>query len=169
MIIRVLTFLIVIVMLCGCKSDSVEDAFYSKHEGNEILHIHRDHGGAVVFYQAPFDNGTGIGAAIIEGDDNSGWEYLTSSAIYMAGFMFNIDRVNFIEDRDVRLFYGVLDDPSAERIIFENKHGKQQEAQIIDTNWKRIWFAFVAVPDELKFQILDKERNILYKVPAASG
>ncbi|KIL35111.1 hypothetical protein SD71_07070 [Cohnella kolymensis] len=122
-----------------------------------------------MFYQAPFDNGTGIGAAIIEGDDHNGWDYLKSSAIYMPGFMLNSDRVNYIEDPAVRLFYGVLDDPSAERIIFENKYDKQQEAQIVDTNWKRIWFAYVAVPNELKFKILDKDSNILFKVPAAGG
>jgi hypothetical protein len=157
----------IVLILVSCSKETLDEAFKSKHSKNKILYIHydKDKKGAVVFYQNQFPNGTGIGTAIFEGNAQKGWQYLSATAQYNEGFILSSVRISYLEDSSMRLFFGVVDDLEIEKIVIEDKNGEQISANLIQTEWKRIWFAFVAVNGELILHAYDKEGKVLYKVP----
>jgi hypothetical protein len=160
--------LIFALSVSGCKSKTIEQEFYKTHhkKGQEIIYQGITLERPFIIYKTPFNSGnTGIGLAVFEGDNNKGWKLSSSNSMYYETELL-VDQIGINFDDNVRRYfiYGYIDDPKINKIELTDKYNRIVKANIIETNWKRIFYGLVEI-NELKIQAFDKNNNIQFEVP----
>lgn len=95
----ILMLIIICMGISGCKSKTVEEAFYKSHkkESREIVYQGTVLERAFILYKSSFDNGNeGIGVAVFEGSDRNGWSLSSSNSLY-AGNKFLVDTTGILK------------------------------------------------------------------------
>lgn len=168
-IILILVFISLIIS--GCKSKTIEEEFYKtlKKEGQEIIYQGSVMKRPFILYKAPFDNGNiGIGLAVFEGDEATGWKLCSSNAMYNdTKLLIDQSGINFKDNVRRYLIYGFINDPEINKIEIVDKNNQVIEANIIQTNWKRVYYGLVEM-NELRINAYDKNNKILFEVPYKS-
>jgi hypothetical protein len=146
-IFRSILFLIIICLsVSGCKSKTVEEAFYKNHKkGREIVYQGSVLERPFILYKAPFDNGNvGIGVAVFDGNDRKGWSLSSSNSLYDGNkFLVDTTGINFKNNVRRYLIYGYIDDPDISKIEMIDKYNQVIDGTIIQTNWKRVFYGLV--------------------------
>ncbi|MDQ0877483.1 hypothetical protein QFZ77_006142 [Paenibacillus sp. V4I3] len=75
--------------------------------------------------------------------------------------------INFNDNDRRHLIYGFINDPEINKIEIIDMNNQVIEANIIQTNWKRVYFGLVEM-NELRINAYDKNNNILFEVPYKS-
>ncbi|WP_373231350.1 hypothetical protein [Cohnella sp.] len=167
-----LRLLIIFIFLClfmgGCNSNSIDEAFQKQYPNNnyELLYIDQVEEKKIGLYKAPFDNGNiGIGVAIFEGKDKDGWKVIDAYSHYSSSkVIIEAGRIHLDQKGSFRILYGLIDTPNITKIEVTDKHGEITEANIINTNWKRIWYAIADI-NEMKVKAYTKDGKVAVEVP----
>jgi hypothetical protein len=170
---KIIIILILISLgISGCKSKTIEAEFYKTHnkKGQEIIYQGSIMQRPFILFEAPFDNGNiGIGLAVFDGDDDKGWKLTSSNAMYYeTKLLIDQTGINFKDNVRRYLIYGFINDPEINKIDIIDKNNQIVVANIIQTNWKRIYYGLVEM-NELKINAYDKNNKILIEVPYILG
>ncbi|MDQ0899370.1 hypothetical protein [Paenibacillus sp. V4I7] len=167
----ILILLFISLVISGCKSKTIEEEFYKTHkkEGQEIIYQGSIMTRPFILFRAPFDNGNiGIGLAVFEGDEVKGWKLSSSNAMYNeTKLLIDQSGINFKDNVRRYLIYGFINDPEINKIEIIDKYNQVIEANIIQTNWKRVYYGLVEM-NELRINAYDKNNKILFEVPYKS-
>ncbi|AIQ14296.1 hypothetical protein [Paenibacillus durus] len=165
-------YLILIILVCafigGCKSNTITEAFRKQHPDQhyELLYTKQVEEKVIGFYKAPFDsNNTGIGVAIFQGNEQKGWKVIDSYSYYSPSkVIIEAGRIHLDQKESYRILYGLIDTPDITKIEVTDKHGQIIEGNIINTNWKRIWYAIAEI-NEMKVKAYTKDGKVAVEVP----
>jgi hypothetical protein len=164
----ILILLLISLGISGCKSKTIEDEFYKTHkkEGQEIIYQGSTMERPFILYKAPFDNGnTGIGLAVFEGDGAKGWKLSSSNAMYNdTKLLIDQTGINFKDKVRRHLIYGFINDSDINKIEIIDKKNQVIEANIIQTNWKTVYYGLVEM-NHLRINAYDKNNKIIIEMP----
>ncbi|WP_442600739.1 hypothetical protein [Paenibacillus sp. KN14-4R] len=164
--------LIIVVFLClfmgGCKSNSIDEAFRKRYPNRnyELVYINQVEEKKIGLFKAPFENGNpGIGVAIFEGNDKDGWKVIDSYSYYSSSkVIIEAERIHLDKKEGFTILYGLIDTPDITKIEVTDKHGEIIVGNIIDTNWKRIWYGIAEI-NEMKVKAYTKDGKVAVEVP----
>ncbi|WP_027094061.1 hypothetical protein [Cohnella thermotolerans] len=167
-----LTVICACFLLAGCKSMTMEEAFRKSYpdEDCKILYSQPTADGELAFFRSAEAGGTeGIGLAVFEGDSRTGWRMTQSGSFsYPGRTIVDIGKVNLGSEGEKDVIYGYTDEPDVASIEVADRDGNVIEAHIVDTEWKKIWYA-VANIDSLNLKVISSKGDVVYQVPSPAG
>ncbi|MBB6729994.1 hypothetical protein [Cohnella zeiphila] len=159
-------------LLSGCRSTTMEDAFRQQYPdpGYELLYSEAVGDRYLAFFKSPQPDGTaGIGLAVFEGGRGKGWTVLQTGTFYDPGSLgVDIAQVDLGNEGTKDVVFGYTDNKNVAKIATVDSQGDTVQAELIDTDWKKIWFA-VGDIETLNVKAFAADGRVVAQVPDANA
>jgi len=156
-------------LLAGCKSATMEEAFRQKYpdKGFDLLYSEAAGDRELAFFKSPGPDGAaGIGVAVFEGARGKGWTLLQAGTFNDGGKLgADIAKVDLGSEGAQDVVFGYTDNPNIARIETVNRQGNAVEAKLVDTDWRKIWFA-VGDFETLSVKATTADGELVAEVPS---
>lgn len=154
--------------LAGCRSMTIEEEFRKAYpeDGYEMVYHEPVADRELAFFKAPAASGDeGLGLAVFEGSSRQGWKMTQSGSFhYPGGTVVDVGRVDLGKAGSKEVVYGYTDEKDAASIELTDRDGSVIQARIIDTDWRKIWYAVTTI-ESLNLKLLSEDGEVLYQIP----
>ena len=157
--IAIIILIVLMLFLFNSQYSLEQNILKSKVNFDDILHIEKIDNNIIVFHKHLIKDDYGLGMFILEKQNRKWYTKLDSASSINTNI--SLDFINLSNEN--KLLYGYMNDLTIKSIKIAYKD-HSQEVNLIQTEWKPIWYTIVE-DKEFNIQLYDSSKNLIQTIP----